>query len=310
MNFADHFCQLVQPLTDAWDSGELPAHKMNQMIKITAAFDGLKFSDSTKDYAIHLAKENGHTHLTGVFIEDFTYHSYKVTEVLEDGDRYPQKMQLLEEQDNEKREEAVRSFQLECRNEGLEFSIHRDRSIAIQELLHESIYSDVLVINSNETFSQGKTGTPASVLKDLLSDVQCPVLVVPNTYQPINKIVLLYDGEPSAVYASKMFSYIMPGLKGIKTEIVSVADKTEKAILPESKQMKEFMKTHFPEATVKVLNGDPQKEIVAYLKSQEAHVMAVLGAYHRGLVSRWFRPSLADQLMQGLNIPLFIAHNR
>ena len=36
------------------------------MKKIIAAFDGLKFSKSTRDYAIQIAKENN-AHLVGVF---------------------------------------------------------------------------------------------------------------------------------------------------------------------------------------------------------------------------------------------------
>jgi nucleotide-binding universal stress UspA family protein len=310
MDFANHICQLMEPLDDVLVSDQSQESNLNQMIKITAAFDGLKFSKSTKDYAIYLAKENGNTHVTGVFVEDFTYHSYKVADILDEGELYEQKMQVLEAQDNEKRDESVRAFQSECKKEGLHFSIHRDRSIAIQELLHESIYSDMMIINGNESFHQMKTGAPASVLKDLLSEVQSPVLVVPNEFSPVEKIVLLYDGEPSSVYASKMFSYIMPGLKEVKTEIVSVTDKAENPILPDSKLMKEFIKTHYPEASVKVLKGDPQKEIATYLKQQEKHVMIVLGAYRRGMVSRWFRPSMADHLMQGFNMPLFIAHNR
>ena len=47
------------------------------MKKFIAAFDGLKFSTSTRDYAIQLAKQNN-SHLIGVFLNDFTYHSYKI----------------------------------------------------------------------------------------------------------------------------------------------------------------------------------------------------------------------------------------
>jgi hypothetical protein len=310
MDFASHICQLMEPLEEVLIPDQSQESNLNQMIKITAAFDGLRFSKSTKDYAIYLAKENGNSHLTGVFVEDFTYHSYKVAEILDEGERYEKKMELLEAQDNEKRDESVRIFQAECKKEGLSFSIHRDRSIAIQELLHESIYSDVMIINGNESFNQLKTGGHASILKDLLPEVQSPVFVVPNEFKPIEKIVLFYDGEPSSVYAGKMFSYTMPGLKGLKTEIISVTDKAENPILPDNKLMKEFIRTHFPEASVRVLKGDPQKEITTYLQQQDRNVIAILGAYRRGMISRWFRPSIADYLMQGLNIPLFIAHNR
>lgn len=42
------------------------------MKKIIAAFDGLKYSESTRDYAIYLTKQTN-THLIGIFMDDPTY---------------------------------------------------------------------------------------------------------------------------------------------------------------------------------------------------------------------------------------------
>ena len=51
------------------------------MNKIIAAFDGLRFSESTRDYAVSLAKANG-TQLEGLFLEDRTYHSYNLYDLI------------------------------------------------------------------------------------------------------------------------------------------------------------------------------------------------------------------------------------
>ncbi len=51
------------------------------MKKIIAAFDGLKYSESTRDYAIYLAKQTN-THLVGVFLDDPIYTSYKVYDLV------------------------------------------------------------------------------------------------------------------------------------------------------------------------------------------------------------------------------------
>ena len=74
--------------------------------------------------------------------------------------------------------------------------------------------------------------------------------------------------------------------------------------------MKEFLKRHFPGAAYTVIKGSPEVEIINYLKGEKDTSLVVLGAYRRGLVSRWFRPSMADGLMAGLKLPLFIAHNK
>jgi hypothetical protein len=66
------------------------------MKKIIAAFDGLKFSHSACDYAVFLAKKTG-AHLVGVFLDDFSYHSYKVYDLIrEDGRNAESKLKQLE----------------------------------------------------------------------------------------------------------------------------------------------------------------------------------------------------------------------
>ena len=177
-------------------------------------------------------------------------------------------------------------------------------------MLHESIYTDLLIIDSKETLTHFEEKIPARFIRDLLTDVQCPVLLVQQKYKPIEKIILLYDGEPSSVHAIKMFSYLFPFLKHIKTEVLSVKNIGQSLHLPDNKLMKEFIKKHYPKASYKVLKGLPELEIALYLKDQPQDMLVVLGAYRRGMVSRWFRTSMADILMKELKAPLFVAHNR
>ena len=78
----------------------------------------------------------------------------------------------------------------------------------------------------------------------------------------------------------------------------------------DNKLMKEFIKRHFPKSTYTIIKGSPEVEIINYLKGEKDSPLVVLGAYRRGLVSRWFRPGMADDLMASLKLPLFIAHNK
>jgi nucleotide-binding universal stress UspA family protein len=280
------------------------------MIKIIAAIDGLKFSESTRDYAIWAAKQR-HAHLVGVFLDDFTYHSYKIYDLLqEEGGFSEAKQKRLEERDTKLRESAVSSFETACKKAGIQYTLHHDRSIAIQELLHESIYADLLIVDSSETLTHYPEKVPTRFARDLLSNVQCPVLIVPHKFKPVDRVILLYDGEPSSVFAVKMYSYTLCPPDHYNVEVLSVNSVKESLHLPDNKLMKEFMKRHFPEALYMVLKGTAEIEITNYLKEQKDYPLIVLGAYRRGMVSRWFRSSMADTLMSDLKLPLFIAHNK
>ena len=92
---------------------------------------------------------------------------------------------------------AVKSFETACQETGLNYTIHHDRSLAIKELLLESIYADLLVIDSRETATNYPEKVPTEFIRDLLSNVQCPVLVVPHLFKPISNptYLLLFHSQ-------------------------------------------------------------------------------------------------------------------
>ena len=279
------------------------------MKKILAVFDGLKFSAATASYAADIAKQSG-ADLIGISLEDFMNRSFKFYDTVDEKGVSYAKMKQLIQKDKKTREMSVIKFGAYCDGEGINYSIHHDKNVAIQELLHESIYADMIIINSSETLTYYPEDLPTRFIRDLLIDVECPVLLVPHEYKPIKKISLLYDGEPSSVYAIKMLSYILEPFRKLPVEVITVKNPKHILNVPDNKLMKEFMKRHFSETVYTILEGLPEEEIITHLKNDKQKSLVVLGAYRRSRVSRWFRESMADVLMKQLKLPLFIAHNK
>ena len=285
-------------------------HKLFYMKNFLAVFDGYKISKSTMDYSIQLTQA-ANAHLVGVFLDEFIYRSYSAFKVMTTNKNYDAVLKEWDEKDKKKRDAAVLQFQKACEKANISFSIHRDQSIAMQELKHESMFADLIIINEYETFTQFKEKPPTRFIKELLGDVQCPVLVVPNSFKPIDKIVLLYDGAPSAVYAVKMFSYLFGNLEDLPVEVYTVKEELKADLhLPDNKLMREFIKWHFPKATITVAKGNAEEKIQGHLRHRKENELVVLGAYKRGELARWFKISMADILMKELDTPLFIAHNQ
>lgn len=280
------------------------------MKKFIVAIDGLKYSPSAPEYAVFLAK-HANAHLVGVFLDDFTYHSYKIYELVSEEDESIEERRMqLEDKDDALRKHAVTHFEKACREAGVDYTIHHDRNVALRELLHESIYADLLIIDKKETLTHYEEDAPTHFIRDLLSNVQCPVLLVPGRYIAPDKVIMLYDGTPNSVFAVRMFGYTLGLLGDLATEVVTVKDTNNHLHVPDNKLMKEFMKRHYPNAAYTVVKGPAEPEILKQLATAKGHPLVVLGAYSRGMVSRWFRPSLADALMKELHHPLFIAHNK
>ncbi len=278
------------------------------MKKFLAVFDGYKMSASTLDYAIQLTKASG-AHLVGVFLDDIIYRSYSVYKVLTSSEKADEEIKVLDAADKKKRDDAVKLFQHSCGKAGINYSIHRDKQIAIKELKQESMFADLVIINEYETFTKYKEKPPTRFIKDLLADVQCPVLIVPNSYKKIDKVVMLYDGRPTSLFAAKMFSYLFSELQDLPVEVFTVKDYYMASLnLPNNKLMREFIKRHFKNASYNVVKGNVEEQVLEHLRKHNENDLVVAGAYQRGEISRFFRTSIADVLMKEIDTPLFIAH--
>lgn len=277
------------------------------MKKFLVAFDGYKMSDSSMQYAIQLTQSEN-AHLVGVFLDNIIYHTYSVYTVMTNNANYQKKLEELDAKDKTKRDKAVLKFQQTCKEAKILFSVHRDINVSSQELIQESIFADLIIINEYETFAKVRESSPTNFMRELLGDVQCPVLIVPASFKKIDKIVLLCDGKPFALYAIKMFSYILGSLNQLPVEVLTVKDKKANVHFPSNRLMKEFLKGNFTDIQYTLLKGDAEQQIVEYLRRSTENVLVVAGAYQRSDISRWFKTSMADTLMESLESPLFIAH--
>ncbi len=279
------------------------------MNKIIAAFDGLKYSESTCEYAVDIAQTTK-SHLTGVFLDDRTYTSYKIYELVLDQGVSEKKLKTFKEKDNQTRAIAANYFEKKCQTAGINFNVHHDKNVALQDLLHESVFADLIVINHSESFTHYEEEYPTRFIKDLLSNSQSPVFLVPVSYNKIEKLIFLYDGTSTSIYAIKMFNYLFPQFENLPVEVISIKSMESTLHIPDYQLLKEFLKRHYSSIQYTVLKGIPEIEIVNHLKDEEDNVLAILGAYRRTMLSRWFKSSMADALIKELKLPLFIAHNK
>jgi nucleotide-binding universal stress UspA family protein len=279
------------------------------MKKFLAVLDGLRLAKATIDYAIKLAKLE-EAHLVGVFLDEPTYRSYDIYKVIMGGRDVDLTIRSLDKLDQQKRDDAVRKFQSACEKAGVSFSIHRDRHTALKAIREESIFADLLIIGKQESFTYVKEKLPSSFLQNLLAGSLCPVLVVPPKFNWVDGVFLLYDGQPSSVYAAKMFRYLLPNLSSSpELEVVNVRPEGATTHLPNNKLMREYIKRHFPQAVYTVLRGDAEVQLKGHIRNHAGNELLVVGAYRRSDLSRWFKSSMADILLRDLNNPLLIAHH-
>jgi hypothetical protein len=277
------------------------------MKKIIAAFDGIRFSDSTLQYAVYLAKQCD-AHLVGIFLRESTVAGYALYELVARQSISGSKIfEDIESSDKENIHQSISKFVSACRDADINYSLHQDKKNAVDELIHETLFADLLVIDAWETFSYLVTKLPGWFMKQVLHESHCPVIVVPQKFMPLKKVSLLYDGSPASIFAMKIFNYVLPEFSTLKTQVISAVKKNSSPLLPENKLVKEWMTRRNSAVQFKVIRGGT-KELMTSMEKENGSCLIVAGSYQRSQLSMWFHESIANLLMRKTKTPVFIAH--
>ncbi|HTS44836.1 MAG TPA: universal stress protein [Puia sp.] len=279
------------------------------MENILLAIDGSRPDMSTVDFACYIAKLM-HSRLTAVFIESLVteektvfkqLHGHPYAETIEPGDLPENKEKESAFQNNEK------LFCDSCVNREVNYHIHRNRNASAQEIITESRFADLIILNPAISFVEKEEGAPSHFVKKILAGAECPVVIAPFSFYGIDEILFTYDGSRSSLFAIKQFMHLFPELNDKKLTVLQI---DEKGIQPieEGEKIEELLRAHYSQVSFQHLAGNAKDELFSYLLGKEK-IFVVIGAYGRSVVSSLFRQSTADLVVKTINLPIFIAHN-
>ncbi len=279
------------------------------MQKIVLVADATPINNNTLDFACYLAKLT-HSKLTGVFLENRVGEPGPALKSLY-GTPYVETVVAATIPENKSRAEQCRQnierFELACKSKGITAYVHRDKGAPLQEVITETRFADLLIIDAKLTLSGENEGVLSAFMKDILTKSECPVVIAPLSFTGIDEIVFAYDGSASSVFAIKQFTYLFPELSDKKLMIIQVNAKEEVPVI-EKEQISELLRMHFSAIGYHYLQGKASDELFSHLLGRE-NIFVVMGAYGRSTLSGFFKPSTADLLVKTVNLPLFIAHH-
>lgn len=266
------------------------------------AFDGKHFSEGAMRMAEWL-NEKETILATGVFLSPIDYR--EVIGYSGMGIGTPVMLPPLDS-DDELVNPTIARFKERCTKSGLEFRVHKDTDLfALQELINETRFADLLVISSELFYENIDKDQPNEYLKKTLHQSECPVMLVPEQFTLPDHILLAYDGKASSVFAIKQFAYIFPELSQLPTFLVTV-EETEAGI-PKNDFMSELASRHFPSLTIEPISGDKRETFRNWVNGRVSGLL-VSGAFGRGEISSLFRKSFITDIIRQHKLPIFIAH--
>jgi nucleotide-binding universal stress UspA family protein len=272
------------------------------MRKILLALDAQKINHPAIDFACYLALLSKSS-LTGVFLENTLSEEIREPVFVSTGGR----AKLTAEEKKERVEENIKQFKETCENRGVHALIHRKRGVPAEEIIDESRFADLIVMDPETSFKNKIETTPSSFVKKILEEAECPILLNPFNFESVDEIVFTYNSGRSSMFAIRQFSYLFPELHRKKITVVEVNKQNEIGIRAKPK-LSEWLKMYYSEVDFQLLSGDPGEELFKYFLEKKG-LLLVMGAYGRGILSTMFKNSRADLLVKTANLPIFITHH-
>ena len=203
---------------------------------------------------------------------------------------------------------SIRIFKEECLRNGIESDIYVDAGEPIQEIIFESRFADLLIVDPDISFYNRQESPPSHFIKEILAKSECPVLLAPESFESIDEVVFCYDGSASSVFAIKQLTYLVPELHGRKALLLEVGVRSEIEFTEGHRRMMDWLRSHYNSVYYHLLKGDVKEQLYNYFFMKKK-VLVVIGAYGRSVLSSFFRKSNADVLIRMLDLPVFVTHH-
>lgn len=274
------------------------------MKKILLAFDGNHFSEAALDFARKI-NEKEPVLLVGAFLPQVDYASlWSFAGNETEGAKV---IPLLEDSTSEEVQHNIHRFESYCRHNKISFQTHSSYfDFAMPELKKESRFTDLLIVSSQEFYKQAGTDLSNLYLKEILQDLECPMLVIPEKHVFPTANILMYDGSASSVFAIRQFAYLFPEWTNNPTTILYTTEKEGEA-WPHENQIKELIKAHFSQVNWELLVL-PEKSMLSSWLMENQQAIIVSGAFGRSGLSMMFKKSFITDAINEHQLPVFISH--
>jgi len=272
------------------------------MKKIIFACDGKNFPKG----AFKFIKELNETEpilLTGAFLHAINFDEFIPGVFAVYAGRA---LQYMEEERKEHRI-TMELFAELCQRNQIEYRLHEESANwNINDLVKETRFADMMVMSEELFCTELNMSEPNSFMQQAIHKSECPVVLIPEKYQPFKKIVIAYDGKRESMFAMKQFCQLFPQLTSQETKIIYNKENNTDEI-PEMIYVEEYAARHFSNLNFEKLHIKG-KDIEPWTK-QNNDILLVSGSYGRSTFSSSLNRSFVQDVIHEHRIPLFIAHN-
>jgi nucleotide-binding universal stress UspA family protein len=273
--------------------------------------DGSPASDVAGDYAIWFAKKlGGRLHalhvvdirlLEGPWIADLSGAV--------GAQPYSAMLPQLQQIQREKATTILAAVEKRCRDAGVTCETAYETGTLAHVMLQYEERADIVVLGQHGEHATWSDGSLGSSVERMARASVKPCLVATDKFQPIQHMLIAYDGSEESSKALRTGIALAPSL-GAKVTITTVAalggEDAASEILHKAKQL---ALDGGVEANLELLHGDPEIEILQVRETVGADLV-VMGAYGHTRIRELILGSTTSHVLRKANVPVLLVRGK
>lgn len=164
--------------------------------------------------------------------------------------------------------------------------------------------ADMVVLGKRGEAADFASGHLGANIDRIVRSSTKPCLVTPQTFAPIERLLIAYDGSPTGKRVLKFLVNSAPGFKDIAIHLLTVA-KSDAAKPQDLAQAQQQLQQAGLNLTVSQLTGDPEKVIAQYIDQHQISLL-LMGAYGHNRIRHLVIGSTTVQLLRSIQVPVLL----
>jgi len=273
--------------------------------------DGSPAASVAGEYAIWFAKKLG-AHLRALHVTDIRLLEGPWIADLSGAvgaQPYAALLPQLEQIQREKAATILAAVEKQCRDAGVACETAYETGTLAHVMLDYEDRADIVVLGQHGEHAAWSEGVLGSSVERMVRASVKPCLVTSNKFQPIQHILITYDGSEESSKALRAGIALAPSL-GVKVTITTVAalaaEDAASEILHKAKQL---ALDGGVDANLELLHGDPEIEILQVRETVGADLI-VMGAYGHTRIRELILGSTTSHVLRKANLPVLLVRGK
>ena len=194
------------------------------------------------------------------------------------------------------------SFQNDFLSEGIASKICLGECLNIKEIVKETAFADLLIIDSL-TFADYLMETDRfQYLRGVFEKVQCPLLVIPSNFKDFHEIIILKDSEEKVVRAVKSLkSTLTQSLRNAEVSLIGIVPNKEEEFQDE-KRLMDFLKQYFRNVGIMLTPDEPFEEVAMDLIIKSQMPLVVMAGFDKQRIKNLILPLITNSAKQDISL--------